>query len=129
MPAPKPVNYEQESEALQSPMLNVGRSLAQKFFLVLVMKQKRWLGSAFDKSKTYDEFLEESRQGLEEIRQKAPAVAYGTEIAGGITTEIGWIRKNSVSKTWNSAQEQQQKERFTELVQLKEILQKELLAV
>ena len=103
MPAPKPVNYEQESEALQSPMLNVGRSLAQGVLFGFGDEAEALVRSAFDKSKTYDEFLEESRQGLEEIRQKAPAVAYGTEIAGGITTGLAGLGRTALAKLGTGA--------------------------
>jgi hypothetical protein len=103
MPAPKAINYEEESIALQSPMLNVGRSLAQGVLFGFGDEAEALVRSAFDKSKSYDEFLEESRKGLEEIRKKAPAVAYGTEIAGGITTGLAGLGRTALAKLGTGA--------------------------
>jgi len=98
MPRPKARNYEEEQTALQSPMLNVGRSLAQGVLFGFGDEAEALIRSAFDKSKNYDEFLEESRKGLEEIREKAPILAYGTEIAGGLTTGLAGLARTGVAK-------------------------------
>ena len=98
MPAPAKLEYQQESEALESPMLNVGRSVAQGVLFGYGDEAEALVRSAFDKSKTYDEFLEESRKGLQQIREKAPAVAYGTEIAGGITTGLAGLGRTALAR-------------------------------
>ena len=98
MAAPKKLEYEEESEALESPMLNIGRSLAQGVLFGYGDEAEAFVRSTFDKSKNYDEFLKESREGLKQIREKAPVVAYGAEIAGGLTTGLAGLGRTALAK-------------------------------
>jgi len=84
MPAPKPIDYGIEQEALENPVLNIGRTIAQGLLLGYGDEAEATVRRAFDKSKTYEEFLEEARAGVEQVRQKAPGVAYPSEIGAAI---------------------------------------------
>ena len=84
MPAPKAIDYGVEQEALENPVLNIGRTIGQGLLLGFGDEAEASVRSAFDKSKTYDEFLQEARAGIEQVRQKAPGVAYTSEIGASI---------------------------------------------
>ena len=84
MPAPKAIDYGVEQEALENPVLNIGRTIGQGLLLGFGDEAEASVRSAFDKSKTYDEFLQEARAGIEQVRQKAPGVAYASEIGASI---------------------------------------------
>ncbi len=84
MPAPKAIDYGIEQEALENPVLNIGRTIGQGLLLGFGDEAEASVRSAFDKSKTYDEFLQEARAGIEQVRQKAPGVAYASEIGASI---------------------------------------------
>ena len=84
MPAPKPIDYGIEQEALENPILNIGRTIGQGLLLGYGDEAEATVRRAFDKSKTYEEFLQEARVGVEQVRQKAPGVAYTSEIGAAI---------------------------------------------
>tara|TARA_R110001632_G_C11337018_1_gene417038 strand:+ start:705 stop:2225 length:1521 start_codon:yes stop_codon:yes gene_type:complete len=82
--APKPIDYGVEQEALENPVLNIGRTIGQGLLLGFGDEAEASVRSAFDKSKSYEEFLEEARAGIEQVRNKAPGVAYASEIGASI---------------------------------------------
>lgn len=84
MPAPKPIDYGIEQEALENPVLNIGRTIGQGLLLGYGDEAEATVRRAFDQSKTYEEFLEEARTGVEQVRQKAPGAAYASEIGAAI---------------------------------------------
>jgi len=87
MAAPGPVEYKREAPV--NIGTNIARtSLGQGLLFGFGDELEAGVRAAFDKSRTYDDFVNDIRTNLDQFREESPGLAYGSEIIGSIPAAL-----------------------------------------